>query len=435
VPNPVNMNQNYLDNKIKKNRCYKCISASITFSVLFSIIFFPIYITTRPNDFDFDQFTFIKNYEVKSDGYILQGFGYDKNLDYGNIRYDNEIKFDGNSVIILKSSLFKLNNATDLSNANNFLCPEDTGLLSFKLNFNNKDNTFYEYKCVKLNLKDSNLNLQKDKCDTLVTYSLIGGVDFKTFYRINIGISDPPPNFKDIFRGFKLNSKSITGTESYEFYYEIYYCRYQYTTIKQDIEIKTVLDNKIIHETKSINYNEGDINDLTKLFVFCELNKVLNGFKLTKVDNIIKYNYNCIPINKNNLISNTITSRIIKEYKTPLNDIQSVYASTNFLDRHTVLCEENSALIGFYLNSAQDLNMEIYIAYEYICLKMNNLSKENCKENNTPETEGADRSKNLAKTEYLTRQSIHLKSNEVLVGFRLITRNEKNNFPIYKYWY
>jgi hypothetical protein len=208
-----------------------------------------------------NEFDFIVNSEVNLDQHLLSGFGYDWRFNYGNFQYDNNIKFDINTLRKFNTSMFKFDSVLSLTEAINLKCPEDWGLKGFKLNYDkNNKNAFYEFSCVKLILEDSNLKVNYRDCGSYVSFKESNffdkyvGEDQSFDYN-----SDLTGIIKkwNVFRGFKLYHSSNS------FYYLIYYCRYRfdyknfnYNNNSKFYNNNEYIYNNIFHETLSTNYRD-----------------------------------------------------------------------------------------------------------------------------------------------------------------------------------
>jgi hypothetical protein len=209
-----------------------------------------------------------------------------------------------------------------------------------------------------------------------------------------------------VLQGFKLDSEKLIDG-NINLYYTYYYCYFPSTI------------------TRAVKSDNGSIKALTGLDVNCGTNHALKGFFLTQPSSsTINYNYNCEWVGSNEIsIKNT-----------PKNDIQlnnNYYASTNYLDRHNVACDNGWAIQKFILKTEESIsNYKIF--YNYICVKVN---VKNCFTSETPVKDGASRSENVARATYLTAQKIDLKPRQILQQFQLKTSYGAYSFPYYSYRY
>ena len=163
-------------------------------------------------------------------------------------------------------------------------------------------------------------------------------------------------------------------------------------------------------KTPANDWGNNNIFYLDRHDVACGGQEALQGFKLFRPQgNQLSYEYVC------KAKDTSISPNETYEASTDWNSTNwNKKRSANFLDRHDVQCKKGYALQRFRLGrNGNNIN------YNFRCVKVN------CEENQTFET--SKTSDGGFETIYLDRQDVRLKTNEVLVGFKL---NSKNGF-----WY
>lgn len=165
-------------------------------------------------------------------------------------------------------------------------------------------------------------------------------------------------------------------------------------------------DNKtnFNRSTTENDWGNNNIFYLDRHDIKCNANEALQGFKLDRPSsNKLAYKYACK--SGSSLISGKTYNDL-----TPLNNVASNRErSANYLDRHNVKCKNGYALQSFGL--ARKGNTKIY--YTYRCVQVS------CDSEKTLTTN--ESSNGGYETVYLDRQDIRLQTDQVMVGFLLIS--------------
>ena len=115
-----------------------------------------------------------------------------------------------------------------------------------------------------------------------------------------------------------------------------------------------VLENNVLHSTKQVDLDRGNINDLNNIDINCGKNNVLTSLYLQRgLGGKHQYNYNCAA----NKQSKKLKCRNVA---TPLDDDGD--GNLFYLDRHNIVCKENEALSQLMLVHYPDKNQ-----YQYTC--------------------------------------------------------------------
>lgn len=157
-------------------------------------------------------------------------------------------------------------------------------------------------------------------------------------------------------------------------------------------------------KTTPDDWGRNNIFYLDRQNVECNPTEALQGFKLYRpTSNQLAYNYACI---QNSLVK----SDTYYNDKTPLNIVGGNHSkSAHYLDRHRLQCKDGYALQRFQLK--RDGN-NIY--YSYKCISVNCGEKKNFE---TPRTSDGG-----YETIYLDRQDVRVRTNEVITGFKLFSK-------------
>ncbi len=277
-------------------------------------------------------------------------------------------------------------------------CGNSSALADLSFNTTNVNSThnlmFYTYKCI----KSSSINY----CGSIKTNTTsinkndVSLIPFLSEQKISL-------SELQVMRGFKLISSSTEGGLS--LFYNVSIC------------------HLVIKSTKQVDSKNGSIVPLSKLNVDCGADSALNTFGLILPNKTsMVYDFSCekLPSNTEVIIKITNPGPVGKDE----------YHSTNFLDRHNVICDEGYAIQAFNLVYL-DLNPK-QLFYDYKCVKAD---YEKCTTQYTSQTDGADFPEIAAKSTFLASQAIKLQPKQVLKQFQLKTEFGYHNFPYYKYEY
>jgi hypothetical protein len=164
--------------------------------------------------------------------------------------------------------------------------------------------------------------------------------------------------------------------------------------------------------TTKYTWGNNNIYFLVLHDINCNANEALQGFKLDRPSSTeIAYKYAC-------KVGSSLISGKTYDKQTPPNDVASNRErSANYLDRHNVKCKNGYALQRFKLNRAG-----YKISYSYRCVQVSCDSEKTFTTNET--------SNGGYETIYLDRQDIRLKTDQVMVGFRLISERGQFYYSI-----
>mgnify|MGYP000927875178 CR=1 FL=1 len=159
------------------------------------------------------------------------------------------------------------------------------------------------------------------------------------------------------------------------------------------------------------NAGNGDVASLSALNVQCGSGSALASFHLDRSVENIRYEAKCIA-------QEGISSKV-SEHSTPANVHNGSGGSTNFLDRHHLICPEGSLIQQFQLQKEGNK-----IKYNYKCVEA--LIDGKCYKKYTSWTEGGKNYNNY----YLDRQtaSVGNLNHQAIGGFRLLTEYPSFSF-------
>jgi hypothetical protein len=165
-------------------------------------------------------------------------------------------------------------------------------------------------------------------------------------------------------------------------------------------------------ETPKNDWGNSEIFYLDRHNVNCGSNEAVQGFKLIRpTSKLLSYKYVC------KSKSPSISEKTYED-KTGANETAgNKKRSANYLDRHNVMCKNGYALQRFKLEREGNK-----IFYSFKCVQVS------CDANLSLETTKTDNGG--FNTIYLDRQDIRLKTNEVMVGFHLISKSGKFSYKV-----
>ena len=161
-------------------------------------------------------------------------------------------------------------------------------------------------------------------------------------------------------------------------------------------------------QTPENDWGQNSIYYLDRHDVKCSPNEALQGFRLFRPqNNKLAYKFACI---KN---SNLVIANSFYDSKTPENAIAgNDKRSANYLDRHSIHCNQGYALQRFKLDRINNSNRS-NIYYSYRCVKVE------CGPIQSMSTQKT--SDGGHETIYLDRQDVRVKNDEVITGFKLVS--------------
>lgn len=316
--------------------------------------------------------------------------------------------------------------STNYLDRHNVKCKNGYGLQQFKL-IRNGRKIAYAYRCAQIKYKN---------CKTEKTQETWGNNIFETIYldrqRLDVGKGQALTQYKlltryanggvfyqYLFTSCELDNISLGNQKNKTNSNNITNIKSANSTRVKKPDGNTGKANKPINEsTKPNDWGNGSIFYLDRHDVNCGENRVLHGFHLIRPrPNQLAYEFSCLKVN--NKHDNSIASKEKTKYDETANNDRS---STNYLDRHNIVCKPNHAIQEFKL-----IRDGRKIAYSYKCLAV---KVSDCKSESTQESYGH----NVFETIYLDRQRLIAGENRVLTQFKLNSRYEGNKV-FYKYSY
>jgi len=182
-----------------------------------------------------------------------------------------------------------------------------------------------------------------------------------------------------------------------------------------DISTKSIMKQNLPfnRQTEDNDWGSNNIYYLDRHNINCNPNEAIQGFRLYRsASNKITYKYNCKTNQK------LISGKTFYDDKTKENIIgKDEHKSANYLDKHDVQCKKGYALQGFKLNRS---GKKIY--YSYRCVEVscgNKLTK-----TTNPTDDGG------FSTIYLDRQNVSVGKDEIITGFKLISKDRNFQYEI-----
>lgn len=179
------------------------------------------------------------------------------------------------------------------------------------------------------------------------------------------------------------------------------------TNLKKD---ERAIFNK---RTNDNDWGSNNIYYLDRHDVKCNPNEALQGFRLYRpASNKLSYKYVC------KQSTEFVKEKSFYEDKTKANSVANdKHKSANYLDRHDIQCKKGYALQRFKLDREGN-----NIFYSYRCVQVSCGKSESFTTNET--NDGG------FQTVYLDRQDTRVKNDEVITGFRLISKNSQFSYKV-----